>query len=952
MLVRTLAAGMIAVALSQTLATPAEKPVEIWPDRPNEIAFPASDARFVRLVVHRVTTGQPCIDELEVFAEGGKDNLALASRGATATASSCLGGYAIHKVEHLNDGRYGNSWSWIAASNGQEWVQIELAAPARVAKVVFSRDREGKYRDRVPESLEVLVSVDGQKWQTARKLEGRVLGAAGPSPGYKPPFDLPSAPTYDDLVAYAFLCERHTWSQMKADDHLSPLRVDRPATPAGPPYWSRVARLSPVDRVLVQMEELIGRMQGKGVDVAAARLRLAELQARRAALAATRENDAIGEKQLYLEARQAKRELMFRDPNLAPLERILFVKRHPYRPSHNYSDILDSQFRPGGGVCVLEIPRHDGRLDPQQARLQTLFDASGGIARDAVSDFDAAQVYFAFRPEKAAAARDVYWHLMVMNADGSRQRQLTDGPFHDYYPCPLPDGGLGFISTRCRARFLCWRPQAFVLFRMDAEGRNIRPLSFANLSEWAPTVMRDGRILWTRSEYLDKGADFGHTLWAIRPDGSHPELIFGNNTPNCYLNGREVPGTRELCCTLISHGGDLNGPIGLADLDRGRFAPEAVTNITPDVRPHYNMSWARQECFRDPVPIARDYFLVSHAPADRFGLYVIDRYGNRELLYLDPEIGSMCPTPFRPTARPPVIHSQESAADSELGQFTVADVYRGLEPAVRRGQVRYLRVCEEVRSELEQLPNGEFRKDHEPFTDYYATPIHKVNGPNGWPSYVAKASLGLARVAADGSANFTAPAGRVVYFQLLDENYNELQRMRSVVQLQRGEQRSCVGCHEDRREAPPRRPGTALTEPPQTLEIEPWGTDPISFEKLVQPVLDRHCVRCHDAQDKQKLNLTGVLGEDRVPASYRTLIAGGWVHYFDYRYQLRHHKAQPLEFGTPKSRLWPVLDRGHYDVRLSRDEMRAVKCWTDLNCPLWPDYKYRLDRPRSQTSAK
>ena len=58
--------------------------------------------------------------------------------------------------------------------------------------------------------------------------------------------------------------------------------------------------------------------------------------------------------------------------------------------------------------------------------------------------------------------------------------------------------------------------------------------------------MRDGRILWTRSEYLDKGADFGHTLWAIRPDGTHPELVFGNNTINCYANGREVPGTSEI----------------------------------------------------------------------------------------------------------------------------------------------------------------------------------------------------------------------------------------------------------------------------------------------------------------------------------------------------------------------------------------------------------------------
>ena len=108
-----------------------------------------------------------------------------------------------------------------------------------------------------------------------------------------------------------------------------------------------------------------------------------------------------------------------------------------------------------------------------------------------------------------------------------------------------------------------------MLFRMDADGANIRPLSYANLSEWAPGVMRDGRILWTRSEYLDKGADFGHTLWAIRPDGTHAELVFGNNTPNCYINGREVPGTREICCTLFSHGGDHNGPIGLIDRAQG-----------------------------------------------------------------------------------------------------------------------------------------------------------------------------------------------------------------------------------------------------------------------------------------------------------------------------------------------------------------------------------------------
>jgi hypothetical protein len=458
--------------------------------------------------------------------------------------------------------------------------------------------------------------------------------------------------------------------------------------------------------------------------------------------------------------------------------------------------------------------------------------------------------------------------------------------------------------------------------------------------------MRDGRILWTRSEYLDKGADFGHTLWAIRPDGTHPELIFGNNTLNCYMNGREVPGTTELCATLISHGGDLNGPIGLIDLSRGRFNAAAITNITPDSKPHYHMSWAQRECFRDPVPIARDYFLVSHAPQAHFGLYVIDRYGNRELLHLDPKMGSMCPTPLRPQAVPPVLAASVPPSDErELGQFFLQDIYTGLEPKVPRGTVKYLRVCQEVRAELERLPNGEYRHDHPPFEDFYASPTHLVRGPHGWPSYVAKASLGLVPVEADGSASFFAPAGKVLYFQALDAQLNEVQRMRSVVQLQPGEQRSCVGCHEHRATAGLARPAAASRQAPRALAAPPWGAGPFAYEKVVQPVWDAHCARCHDAQDPRKLDLSGTLGADRVPASYRTLITQGWVHYFDFAWGQEHRKAEPLSFGTLHSKLRKFLEGDHYDVKLTRDDLHRVKCWIDLNCPLWPDYIQRELRP-------
>ncbi len=950
-------AGLVAVLVAQACTAfgdpPETVPLEpiVHADRPYTVPFAPRRCRFVRIVVHRSSGNQPCLDEVEVYESEGAENLAL-SQGARATASSCLPGYSIHQVAHLNDGLYGNAHSWIAAGSNTEWAQIELPGDFLVAKVVISRDRAGKYHDRVPVDFEVRLSLDGQDWTTVRHVQAAPAVRPAKQTGYSGRFSLSATPTWDELLSYAFGCERDTWQRMSAQDHLSPLKTNRSALPGGPEYWSRIARLDSLTRTLYQMEEMANRLAEKGLDVTDERRQLANLRARQTDQSvasdmagsddANRDSD-----RLYRDARLAKRRLMFRDPALEALTQLLFVKRHPYHASHNYSEILDAEFRQGGGICRLEIPRRDGRLDPSSARLRLLFDGSHGIARDPAASFDAQHVYYAYRPSSSPVEGwKPYWHLMRVDSDGRNARQLTDGPYHDSYPCPLPDGGLAFISTRVRARFLCWRPQAFVLFRMDGNGSNIRPLSFANISEWSPSVMRDGRILWTRSEYIDKGADFGHTLWAVRPDGTHPQLIFGNDTPNCYINGREVPGTDEICCTLFSHGGDHNGPIGLVDRAHGPFDSAAVTNITPDVSPHYNMSWPRYECFRDPTPIDRDYFLVSHAPADRFGLYVIDRYGNRELLYMDPAIGSMCPTPLRPVARPPILPSSldSTLAQAGLGRMTLADVYRGLGPDVSRGQAKYLRVCEEVRAELIELPNGQCRDDHQPFQDWYATPIHKVSGPNGWPSYVAKASLGLIPIEPDGSATFDVPAGKTLYFEVLDDQFNELQRMRSVVQLQAGETRSCIGCHESRSQTFSRQHRVAASGTPAVYSPPPWGIEPFSYERIVQPIWDAHCLECHHADDDRGLNLSAKPDRDKIPASYRSLISGGWVHYFDCTYGLQHHKAEPKSFGTLKSKLWDTLNEPHHGVRLTVDEMRAVKCWIDLNCPLWPDYRFRPDR--------
>ncbi|MHB8970813.1 MAG: HzsA-related protein [Pirellulaceae bacterium] len=1361
----------------------------VRPDRPNEVSFAPTMARFVRVLIHISSASQPCIDELEIYGPDSEKNLALAEQGGRPSASSCLAGYVQHAVDHLNDGEYGNANSWIAAGETDQWAQIELRAAVPIAKVIFSRDRSGQYADRIPLDLEVQLSVDGVAWQTVAHEVGRaakstaqssdgvlgflpapppppgapdgrevfavaafapetprqdeagfsnlalqdaaqpnassllaghaihqikhlndglagnnhswiaasdpswaeidlgdeywiyhvalgtdasgqyrdrgatsfriltgtqydpnseastwqtvfqqdagspvlerrslkfppvrarwvrvainatngstarideleVFGSREPIPADKVDVAQPQALTqsartldenaYADLLRLAVLAEEHAWlktfghadlssrlvpynGRVKQYPHHAPadslplamldelpridgqlddacwtrasrgvarvafpynydqgplvetavsagyrdgalylaiatnrllsshvavvsrgdgehagilvatteglcwnaytadgqldsqksqvveaaydtsrrvfevrlplawfpecseygLRVglgmggqhtrnagnsvqfewaplsiteivpssgqgfqvrltsaqpDRPlritgnapaiekglelapgtsqvitisgAGPLGPEhaleiqdeagatYRLHLFRYAPVERTLTLMEAMLARFEKRGLDVRGERTEWASLRERHAnCLAAPHELAA--ERQLLFEAYSAKRRLFLRDPDLRPLEKILFVQRHAYEPSHNYSVLLDAPYRPGGGVYVLNIPRRDDRCEPGQATLTRLFDAGGGIVRDPTANFDLSKLYFGYRPSAAG-----YFHLHEMASDGSDVQQLTSGPFHDYWPCPLPDGGLAFISTRCKAKFLCWRPQAAVLFRMDAHGDNIRPLSFANLTEWGPSVMSDGRIIWQRSEYIDKGADFSHTLWAIRPDGTHPELVFGNDIiqPNGYANGREVPGTTEFLCTLISHFGDLNGPLALVDPALGRSNPEAITTLTPEV-PWPGM-WPAEECFRDAYPISRDYYLCSHAPRGQFGLYVVDRFGNRELLYLDPAIGSMCPTLLRVQQTPPALPA-EVDLQSDRGEFFLADVYAGLEGFVERGAIKYLRVCQEVRADLDQLPDGSYRNDHEAFQDWYATPVHVVAGPYGWPSYVAKASLGLVPVEADGSARFEAPAGIVLYFQALDENLNELQRMRSVVQLQPGEKRSCVGCHESRSSTPRFERPLALFQPPRQLEKPPWGDVPFAYEKVVQPVWDKHCVRCHAANDPLKLDFTGELDAEKVPASYRTLISQGWVHYLDFGYNSGgNEKANPLTFGTLHSKLWKVLDAGHYEVQLTPEDKHRVKCWIDLNCPLWPDYKFRGDRPGKLAAVK
>lgn len=142
--------------------------------RRNVEDFAPVDAKYVRFTVRATNRGEPCLDELEVYASGGGDrNLALAANGARASASGSLSGYAIHQLDGLNDGRFGNGRSWIADRTAGAWAQIELPEITRIGRVVWGRDREGNFMDRLATEYEVQVATDTNRWRTVASSADR-----------------------------------------------------------------------------------------------------------------------------------------------------------------------------------------------------------------------------------------------------------------------------------------------------------------------------------------------------------------------------------------------------------------------------------------------------------------------------------------------------------------------------------------------------------------------------------------------------------------------------------------------------------------------------------------------------------------------------------------------------------------------------------------------------------
>jgi len=305
------------------------------------------------------------------------------------------------------------------------------------------------------------------------------------------------------------------------------------------------------------------------------------------------------------------------------------------------------------------------------------------------------------------------------------------------------------------------------------------------------------------------------------------------------------------------------------------------------------------------------------------GLYYFDRFGNMELLYRQEGISSMYPDPLDGRPMPPIIPGTLNEDLGDEGEFLLSNVRESHFPLPEKRRIVALRV-------FQVFPKSRTHVANEPR-------IGHANAES------ARMLLGTVPVEADGSAYFRAPARKPLYFQAIDETGRAVQSMRSVTYLQPGERRGCVGCHEHRQQVTSARNTRplAMRRAPSRIEPGPAGTRPFSFPQLVQTLLDRHCVRCHD----------GSIGPDKSPIVLTSEPAGSFTRSYEslkpfvkwYEWggaSIEPIVTRPGRIGADVSSLTEIIaDPLHAKhVRLSRAEMQRLYIWLDGNVPFYGLY--------------
>ena len=590
---------------------------------------------------------------------------------------------------------------------------------------------------------------------------------------------------------------------------------------------------------------------------------------------------------------------------MAGCDEIIFAQResrtdHWYGNFGHYSDGHQGHYAPPSTPKSVDYYKYafgDGgrlcRFNLRTRKLTVLLDDPEGGVRDPNVHYDGQKILFSYRKGGTTT-----YHLYEINVDGSNLRQLTDGPDNDIEPVYTPDGSIVFCSSRCHRYVPCWKTQVATLYRCNSDGTDVRMLSNNAEQENTPWMLPDGRVLYMRWEYVDRNQLLYHHLWSINPDGTGVMVYFGNQYPGyVMIDAKPIPGTDKIVASFSpGHGrGEHMGYVTTVDPDRGPDDMDMAHRVS-------------EQKFRDPYPLDEDLFLV----ADDKGIHFLTEEGRTESIYRPEQPGArwQChePRPLRTRSREAVIRNRY-VSENPTGHLVLSDIYEGRNmEGVEPGEIKKLLV-------LEQLPKPvNFSGGSEPLS---------LGG-----TFTLQRVLGTVPVEPDGSAYLEVPALRSLFFVALDENEMSVKRMQSFVTVQPGETTSCVGCHEQRTRAPHPRDNyvlEAMSRPPSRIQPYENLPDVLDFARDVQPILNQHCVECHN-HDRTETNIN--LSGDRTPiytTAYWTMFSKSLV--VDGRN--KYGNKPPRVIGTSASRLMSFLDASHYDVDLSDQQRYTIRTWID-----------------------
>jgi len=846
-----------------------------------------------------------------------------------------------------------------AKAFGTPVVKGTLPRTGAMSTVKFPAKVTGRYV-----RLRALSEVAGQPWTSIAELwllsdgveflaKGAPPARAAP-PARRRPAAAPAAPPANEAQRRF----RTLTADLKNGRHFARVAADTYRDEA----LITNADRDPLDVILRRTAALLAdiRTMPNAPDLSARAAALAKL---RAANDDTPVDDAKARTVLFEQAHALRRKIAFANP-LLNFDEILFIKRHRPGFNHMCDQYYGINAKPGGGLFVLKDPfGEDPKLRDvlansvvERGRLKGTKLEGGSFLSPELS-YDGKTIAFAYVECQGSRRHDRHtdparghwekgwsYHIFKVKVDGTRLEQLTDGTWNDFDPCWMPNGRMVFITERRGGYLRCGRVcPTYTIYDMNDDGSDIRCLSPHETNEWHPSITHDGRIIYTRWDYVDRHGCIAHMPWITTIDGRDSRALHGNFAPrparpDMELDFRAIPGSHKFTATAAPHHGQAFGSLILINphvADDDGMAP--IRRITPEIG--FPESQGGQQVYGTGWPLSEDYYLCVYDDAMRrgggrqgqrytpgtYGIYLLDAFGNKVLIYRDPAIACQSPMPFRPRKRPflmptfdpaarlpaPDVKVDDGGKEAE-GALAVIDVYQGVKDWPEGTKITALRVYHVLPM---SVPSGP--RPHE--TGLRLPSARDSVNP-------ARHVLGTVPVEKDGSAYFIVPAHKELFFQALDAEGLAVQSMRSSTYVQTGETLVCQGCHDRRHEAPPvtGRGALALRRPPSKLRPDVDGSRPFSYPRLVQPVLDRKCVDCHAKPESKTFSLAREPITRKWYASYNNLAPkyGFWKYGDGYR-------TTPGKFGARASKLYAILKKGHHDVKLTPEEMHRITLWLD-----------------------